>query len=89
VLNVLDGDFWVALNGAFGILMIGCAGLAFTRTSSPRWVPWGALLLAVALFIPFADFIALLVTLLWMLVQSVLMLRRQAVPVSAPAVGIA
>jgi hypothetical protein len=89
VLNVLDGDFWFVLNGALGVLMLGCAGLAFTRTSSPLWVRWGALVLAVALFIPFADFFALLVTLLWMIVQSILMLRRQAAPLHAAAVGTA
>ncbi len=41
--------------------------------TAPSWLGWLALLLEVALFIPFADFIALIVTLLWIIVVSVML----------------
>lgn len=83
VLNVLDGDFWVVFNGALGVLMLGAAGVVLSRAGSPRWLGWAAAVLAVALFIPFADFFALLVSLIWIVVQSVLLLRRREGPTRA------
>ena len=55
----------------------------------PRWLGWAALVLGILLFIPFADFIALLVTLVWILVVSVVLFTRAgaARPVAAEAVA--
>ena len=62
-------------------MMLGAAGLLLTETVLPRWLGWLALVLGVALFIPFADFIALIIALLWIIVVSV-MLYLGATPAS-------
>lgn len=71
-LNLIDGDMWVAFNAAFGVMMLGAAGSLIPRLGASRRLGWVALVLGVALFIPYADFIALLLTLVWILVVSVL-----------------
>ena len=57
--------------------MLGAAGLLLTETPLPRWLGWIALLLGIALFIPYAeaDFFALVITLLWIIVASVMLYR--------------
>ncbi len=85
-LNLFDGDSWVAFNAGFGVMMLGAAGCLLTRAGSYRWLGWIALVLGIALFIPFADFIALILTLIWILVVSVL-LFRDATAVQADAAG--
>jgi hypothetical protein len=74
-LNTLDNDFWVAWNSGLGVMMLGAGATALTRVLVPRWLGWLAVLLGVLLFIPFADFFALLATLLWMIVVSILLSR--------------
>jgi hypothetical protein len=69
-LNMLDGDSWIAWNSAFGVMMLG-AGATVLTTALPRWMGWLALALGVLLFIPYADFFALLVTLIWIIVASI------------------
>jgi hypothetical protein len=73
-LNSLDGNTWMVFNPAFGIMLLGVAG---TRLSAGvrRWHVWIPLALGVALFIPFADFFALLATLLWIVVTSIVLAR--------------
>ena len=72
-LNVLDANVWLPFNSGLGVMMLGAAGLLLTETVLPRWLGWLALLLGVALFIPFADFIALIVALLWIILVSVML----------------
>jgi hypothetical protein len=74
-LNAVDSDAWVAFNGAFGVMMLGAAGSLLSRVGASRWLAWAALVIGIALFIPFADFIALLLTLLWIVVLSVMLFR--------------
>ena len=75
-LNLLDGNFWVAANPALGVMMLGAAGLLLgVGVRMPRWLGWAALVFGVALFIPFADFFALLLSLIWIIVVSVLLFR--------------
>jgi hypothetical protein len=75
-LNVIDGNTWVAFNAGFGIFMLGVAGCLLGRVRPlPAWLAWAALVLGICLFIPFADFIALLLTLLWIIVASILLFR--------------
>jgi hypothetical protein len=74
-LNSLDGSTWVAFNAAFGVMMLGAAGL-FLSASGRRWLGWIALVLGIACFIPVADFFALLLTLAWIVVTSVTVARR-------------
>ena len=75
-LNLLDGNFWVAANPALGVMMLGAAGLLLgAGTLLPRWLGWAALLFGLALFIPYVDFFALLLSLIWIIVVSVLLFR--------------
>jgi hypothetical protein len=83
-LNLFAADTWVAFNAAFGVMMLGAAGCVIPRVRAalPVWLGWTALVLGIALFIPFADFIALLLTLIWIIVVSVMLFRgpRAALP---------
>jgi len=83
-LNMLDGDSWIAWNSAFGVMMLGAGATVFT-SALPRWMGWVAIALGVLLFIPFADFFALLVTLIWIIVASILLYRQGAGDVAAGA----
>ncbi len=74
-LNLIDTNSWVAFNGTLGVTMLGAAGCVLCRGLTHRWLGWLALALGIGLFIPFVDFIALLLTLLWILVVSVLLFR--------------
>ena len=83
-LGILDGDFWMATNAALGVLMLGAAGTMLQR--GVRSLGWTALVIGVALFIPFADFFALLLAGLWIIVTSVVLAREEGEPARA-AVG--
>lgn len=74
-LNVLDADSWVAFNAGFGVMMLGAAGTLIPHQGGYRWFGWIAALLGVALFIPYADFVGLLGTLVWIVVLSLVLLR--------------
>jgi hypothetical protein len=89
VLNVVDGDGWVAWNAALGVLMLGAAGSLLARSAGSKRLGWPALVLGILLFIPFADFFALLLSGLWIIVTSVVLFRREAAPARAGAAGLA
>src|SRR4051794_37859437 len=78
VLNILDADAWVLFNPALGVLMLGAAGVLLTHATAARWMGWAALILGIALFIPFADFFALLLSGVWIAVESVMLYRKPA-----------
>lgn len=71
VLNVVDGDGWIAWNAAIGVMMLGAGASWLSRAAGARWLAWLALVLGILLFIPFADFIALLASGVWIVVVSV------------------
>jgi hypothetical protein len=71
VLNVVDGDGWIAWNAGIGVMMLGAGGSMLSRAAESRWLARTALLLGILLFIPFADFFALLASGLWILIASV------------------
>jgi hypothetical protein len=75
-LNAIDGNFWVGFNAALGVMMVGAAGLLIPLAGPSRAFGWAALVFGVALFIPFADFFALLLTGVWIAAMSL----RLAVP---------
>jgi hypothetical protein len=75
-LNALDANTWMAFNPAFGIMMLGAAGVLLSGSAS-RWLGWIALVLGVAAFIPLLDFFALLGTLVWIAVAGALQARRE------------
>lgn len=72
-LNALDNNTWVAFSAAFGVMMLGAAGLSITQAGAYRWLGRGALVLSTALFVPFADFFALILTAIWIVLVSVTM----------------
>jgi hypothetical protein len=74
-LNVLAADTWVAFNAGLGVMMLGAAGSLFVRRASPV-LAWIALVVGIANFIPFADFVALIVAGLWIIYTSVQLYRR-------------
>jgi hypothetical protein len=84
-LNFIDGSTWVAFNAGFGVMMLGAAGLLLSA-GVMRSLGWIALVLGVALFVPFVDFFALMLTLVWIVVVSVLLLRSpKAAHAASPA----
>jgi hypothetical protein len=84
-LNVLDADTWVAFNAGLGVMMLGAAGSLVPMTGAFRILGWIALLAGIALFIPFADFVALIVTGLWLITASIVLFRRASA--TTPALG--
>lgn len=73
-LNSLDGNTWMAFNPALGVMMVGAAGTLLSA-GVLRSLGWTALVLGVAAFVPFADFFALLATLLWIVVTGIVLAR--------------
>ncbi|HSC73697.1 MAG TPA: hypothetical protein VLB89_05985 [Gaiellaceae bacterium] len=82
-LNLLMNDSWLFWNAALGVFMLGAAGACLTSPAAHRWLGRIAIILGVALFIPFADFFALLASGLWIIAATVVLARRA----SAPAYG--
>lgn len=82
-LNLLLNDSWVFWNAALGVFMLGAAGACLTSPAASRWLGRAAIVLGIALFIPFADFFALLASGLWIIAATVALARRA----SAPAYG--
>jgi hypothetical protein len=74
-LNLLDGNFWVAANPALGVMMLGAGGWLVGRVGRYNGLGWVALVLGIGLFIPYVDFFALLLSLLWIIVTSVFLYR--------------
>lgn len=71
----LDQSSWVAFNASLGVLMLGAAGFLLAHRVSPVRA-WVALVAGIALFIPGADFIALVVSGVWILATSIILFRR-------------
>jgi hypothetical protein len=86
-LNALDADNWIAFNSCLGVMMFGAAGSLIPRTGTYRILGWIALLLAIALLIPFADFFGLLLTAIWIIVVSVMLFRREPPPLGGPGLA--
>jgi hypothetical protein len=75
-LNSLDANAWMMFNPAFGVMMLGAAGALLT-TGAHRILGWIALVIGLAAFIPIADFFALLGTLVWIVVTSIVLARAK------------
>ncbi len=84
-LNVIDANVWLPFNSGLGVMMLGAAGLLLTERVLARWLGWVALLLGIALFVPWADFFALVLTLLWVIATSVMLFRGSSSANSAVA----
>ncbi|HEX9350134.1 MAG TPA: hypothetical protein VF877_02555 [Gaiellaceae bacterium] len=57
------------------MMMLGAAGWLLGPVGNYNVPGWVALVLGIGLFIPFVDFFALLLSLLWIIVTSVLLYR--------------
>jgi hypothetical protein len=82
----LDESSWVAFNGGLGVLMLGAGGTLLARKGSPV-LAWIALVAGLALFVPFADFGALIVSGLWIITVSVKQFRAGPRPVANPVLA--
>jgi hypothetical protein len=71
----LDENSWVAFNAGLGVMMLGAAGAVLASRAHPV-LGWIALVAGIALFIPFADFFALIVSGLWIIWTSIALFRR-------------
>jgi len=84
-LNLLDSDSWLVVNPGLGVLMLGAAGCMWSRAGAERWFARIALALGILLFVPFANFVALLGTLVWIFVVGLLRARaRHGAPAASP-----
>ena len=72
------------LNSCLGVLMFGAAGSLIPSAGGYRWLGWIALPLGIALLIPFADFFALLLTAIWLIVASIMFYRSAPRPAGTP-----
>ena len=75
-LNLFNGSVWIAFNPGLGVLMLGAAGTFLSRPRTHRWLGWTALPLGVALFVPFVNFVALLLSVLWIVAAGIALSRR-------------
>jgi hypothetical protein len=82
----LDQHAWIALTSGLGVLMLGAAGALLTRKTSPV-LGWIALVAGVVLYIPFADFVAFVVSGLWIITVSVRQFRAEARPAASPVLA--
>jgi hypothetical protein len=87
-LNSLDGNNWMVFNPAFGVMMIGAAGVLLTAATH-RWLGWIAVVPGVAMFVPFADFFGLLATLAWIVVAAIVLTRAAPRANLLPSAGTA
>jgi hypothetical protein len=81
-LNALDGNTWLAMTSGLGVLMLGAAG--HLVSTGARWLGWPALVLAVALFVPFASVIAMLVTAIWIVLAGITTARGRSAKPATP-----
>jgi hypothetical protein len=71
----LDENSWVVFNAGLGVMMLG-AGASLLASKAHPVLGWIALAAGILLFIPFADFFALIVSGLWLIWTSVVLYRR-------------
>jgi hypothetical protein len=85
-LNVIAGHVVYALLPAAGTMMLGAAGWLLGREGVQGWLGWAALVLGVVLFVPFIGVLALVLSLVWIVVASITLVRAGAtVPKLEPA----
>jgi preprotein translocase subunit YajC len=83
ILNLLSNEVGLVMLVGGGFVLMVASGLAILRGAPvPRWLGWAAIAIGIlALVLPIA-FIALLLLLIWILVTSIFIYRRQASPAS-------
>jgi hypothetical protein len=81
--NALDSHVWIVTGAGLGVFMLGAAGSLTSRSTVFRTLRWIALAAGIAFYIPFAGFIALVVSGPWIIAASIALFRRQREPVFA------
>lgn len=82
----LEDGFFVASWFPIAVLFASSAIVSFRAGVLPRWLAWASLVLAVAMVVPWVGWAVLIFGFpLWVLVVSVLLWRRSALGVEAPA----
>ena len=87
-LNSLDANTWMMFNPAFGVMMLGAAGVLLA-SGGYRLLGWIALVLGIGAFVPFADFFALLGALGWIVVTSIVLARGRTADAAVVTPGAA
>jgi hypothetical protein len=88
-LNELDNNFWMAANPCLGVMLLGAAGSILASQWGRRWIGWAALIIGIAVFIPFADFFALLLSFVWVIVVAIVLYRDTPLDAPQPTWGAA
>jgi hypothetical protein len=83
-LTVLSNGFFLPLAVGFAVFFLAAGILAVRFAVLPAWLGWFTIVLGIACVTP-VGFFALLVGLVWILVVSVMLYRREAGPVERPA----
>jgi hypothetical protein len=84
-LNAIDNNSWVAINPSLGVMLVGAAGSILCANWAHRWLGWSAAVLGIALFIPFVDFFALVLSLVWIIITSIVLSRDRGDATAVPA----
>jgi MFS family permease len=85
-LNVIASYVVYALLPATGTMMLGAAAWLLGRARVQGWLGWAALVLGFGLFVPFIGVLALILSLVWIIVASIMLFRVRTVgPMHAPA----
>lgn len=83
-INILDADSWIAFNSSLGLMMLGAGASLLVSTKGYRIMGWIGLVLGIGQFVPFADFPALLLTGVWLIVASIMFYRSAPGPDGTP-----
>lgn len=75
-INALDAHSWILVTTSLGVFALGAAGMLIRRTGIFRVLGWIALVAGIAFYFPFASFVAMVVTGLWIITASILLFRR-------------
>ncbi|MEA2377536.1 MAG: hypothetical protein QOK00_61 [Thermoleophilaceae bacterium] len=78
-LTVLSNGFFFPIAGGYALFFLGAGVLALRTRTLPVWLGWVTLVLGIALVTP-VGFFALIVGMVWILVVSVMLYRREAGP---------
>lgn len=76
-LNALNSNIWMMFGAGLGVLMLGAAGSLIPRAGAFRAFGWVALVAGIAFFIPYAAFVAMVATALWIIAMSIVLFRGQ------------
>jgi|SRR5215211_1121602 len=83
-LSVLGSEFFFPVAGGYALFLLAAGILAVRTAVLPIWLGWSAIVLGILCITP-VGFFALLVGLVWLIVVSILLYRREAGPADRPA----